>query len=230
MVGLGLWDANQVLVWQKRSKNEFCGPKSAHDRDEVVFRFRDSGFIFIFITDTWIYSRESRSSIFHNVLRLTTVGTLGTLLLINLFLSRVWVKLSEISIFVCRRIRKILDPIRVSVPPLSPPLYFKAFKKVGFLEDLTVSTRFWSQKHLKTKEKYQPVSNLIKNRWNRTKKLDSVGQNISIPNLVFSCKTLSRKMGLLNPFLVVQSRTRTLCLTPTHYAHNESVSSRYSDL
>ena len=125
---------------------------------------------------------------------------------------------------------KILDPNHVSVPPLSPPLHFKAFKKVGFLKDLTASTRFWSQKHLKTKEKYQPVSNLIKNRWNRTKKLDSVGQNISIPNLVFSCETLSRKMGLPNPFLVVQSRTRTLCLTPAHSAHNESVSSRYSDL
>ena len=45
MVGLGLWDANRALVWQNRSRIEFCGPKSVHDRDMVIFRLR----IFIFL-------------------------------------------------------------------------------------------------------------------------------------------------------------------------------------
>ena len=91
------------------------------------------------------------------------------------------------------------------------------------------STRFWSQTTC-NKVKLSISAKTDQRSSKSDKTLDSVGQNISIQNLGFSWKILSRQMGLLRSFLVVQSRMRTLYLHQTPSARNASVSSRYSGL
>ena len=75
----------------------------------------------------------------------------------------------EISEFSCHQVREIVDYNHVSVPTLSPTLFFKIIHRVIFLKDLTPKHQVWESKPLITKENYQSVPKLIEDRRNRTK-------------------------------------------------------------
>ena len=78
-------------------------------------------------------------------------------------------------------------------------------------------------------QKYSTVPKQARNRPDRTEIRPCV-EKLSPKNLELSWKNLSRRLDLLLPILGVQSRTRTLCLSPAPPAHNASVSSCYPGL
>ena len=79
-------------------------------------------------------------------------------------------------------------------------------------------------------KKYPTVSKPVKSCRDRTKNWTLRWRKKHQQILSFFLKTLSRRLGLLDSILVVQSRMRTLYLYWTPSGCNASVSSRYSDL
>ena len=77
--------------------------------------------------------------------------------------------------------------IHVSVPTLSPTLFFKIIHRVIFLKDLTPKHQVLESKPLITKENYQSVPKLIEDRRNRTRTwVQWTKIFASTPNLGFS--------------------------------------------
>ena len=137
MVGSGLWDSDQALMWQKRPKNAFCGPKSDRDCDMVICRSGVSSRI----KPVYGYS-ESRMSIFDKMF----CFHLGALLeRSEVALGMDLVKISEIfriypwkstTLTINRLVYILVHIIR------------KNSTEVSSCRNTRLSTRFWPQKRV----------------------------------------------------------------------------------
>ena len=177
MVGSGLWDSNQALVWQKLPKNEFCGSKSVRDRDTVIWRSE----LFRRLKPVYGYS-ESTTSIFDKMFCCChLVGRMGRP---ETPFGMGLVEISEIS--------RIYPQISI---PLT--MYWLVYLMVYFFSENSTevsscwnfnpSTRFWSQNRVKWHKNTQKCP--------KRSKTDEIGQNWTLwrtktsTNLEFSWKS-----------------------------------------
>ena len=223
MVGSGLWDSNQTLVCQKHPKNEFRGPKSVRDRDMVIWRSGCPSRL----KPVYGYG-ESKVLIFDKIFCCCHVVRLWGGHIPHL--DRGWSKFQKFP-GIYPQISTVYNHVPVGV--LNGVLFSRKLYRDEFLLKFQPQYRVVKSESCVVTQKYSNVSRTVRSRRGQTKnwtlwrtRTNKKRQQI----LSFSRKTLSRRSGLLDSILAVQSRVRALYACQAPCARNASVSSRYSGL